>query len=71
MKIVKVKKGKDGNITQVMFDNGQVASINKAIKMASKIEGVNVGRARNGRATLRSNPDGNTKKNLNNLPEFD
>lgn len=73
MKIVKVKKDSYGDIKQVMFDNGQVASVDKAIRMAAKseIDGVNVGRARNGRQTLRSNPDGQSKNNLMNLPTFE
>ncbi len=73
MKIVKVKKDSYGDIQQVMFDNGLGASVDKAIKMAAKsqIEGVNVGRARNGRQTLRSNPDGDSQNNLMNLPTFE
>jgi hypothetical protein len=36
MKIVKVKKDSYGDIQQVMFDNGQVASVDKAIKWLPK-----------------------------------
>jgi hypothetical protein len=34
------------------------------------IEGVNVGKARNGREFLRADPDGNEANNLDNLPVF-
>jgi hypothetical protein len=71
-KIVKVKKNPDGDITDVMMDNGNVYSIDEAIMMASDhlIDGVNVGRARNGREYLRSNPNDDESDNLDNLPEF-
>jgi tRNA-dihydrouridine synthase len=71
-KIVKVKKNPDGDITDVMMDNGNVYSIDEAIMMVSDhlIDGVNVGRARNGREYLRSNPNDYESDNLDNLPEF-
>lgn len=71
-KIVKVKKNPDGDITDVMMDNGNVYSIDEAIMMVSDhlVEGVNVGRARNGREYLRSNPNDDESDNLDNLPEF-
>lgn len=71
-KIVKVKKNPDGDITDVMLDNGNVYPINEAIMMAKDhlIEGVNVGRAKNDREYLRSNPNGDEKDNLDNLPVF-
>jgi hypothetical protein len=71
-KIVKVKKNPDGDITDVMLENGNVYSIDEAIMMAKDhvIEGVNVGTARNGRHYLRSNPNGNESDNLDNMPTF-
>ncbi|TDT61124.1 DUF3892 domain-containing protein [Fonticella tunisiensis] len=71
-KIIKVKKNPDGDITDVMLDNGNVYSINEAIMMAKDgiIEGVNVGRAKNGREYLRSNPNGEVNDNMDNLPVF-
>lgn len=71
-KIIKVKKNNDGDITDVMFQNGNVFSINEAIMMAkdNKIEGVNVGKAKNGREYLRSDPNDNENDNLDNLPTF-
>lgn len=71
-KIIKVKKNPDGDITDVMLENGNVYSINEAITMTKDhaIEGVNVGRAKNGREFLRSNPNGEQHDNLDNLPTF-
>lgn len=71
-KIIKVKKNPDGDITDVMLENGNVYSIDEAITMAKDhaIEGMNVGRAKNGREYLRSNPNDKQDDNLNNLPTF-
>lgn len=71
-KITKVKKNPDGDITDVMLENGNVYSIDEAIMMAKDnlIEGVNVGTARNGRQYLRSNPNGEESDNLDNKPAF-
>ena len=70
--IIKVRKNNDGDITDVMLGNGNVFSIKEAITMARDglIEGVNVGRAKNGREFLRSDPNGTEKDNLDNLPTF-
>lgn len=45
-KIVKVKKNSEGDITDVMLDNGSVHAIDEAITMAKNdlIDGVNVGK---------------------------
>lgn len=69
-KITKVKKTPDGDITDVMLDNGNVYSVNEAISMArnGQIQGVNVGRAKNGREFLRGDPNGVESDNLDNLP---
>jgi hypothetical protein len=71
-KIAKVKKNPDGDITDVMLENGNVYSINEAIMMTRDglIEGVNVGKARNGREYLRSNPNDSEGDNLDNIPTF-
>jgi hypothetical protein len=71
-KILKVKKNPDGDITDVMLENGNVYSVDEAIMMARDglIEGVNVGKARNGREYLRSNPNDNEGDNLDNMPSF-
>jgi hypothetical protein len=71
-KIIKVKKNQDGDITDVMLENGNVYSINEAIMMTRDglIEGVNVGKARNGREYLRSNPNDSEGDNLDSIPTF-
>lgn len=72
-KIAKVRYDvADHEITMVQFDNGSEVSISDAIAMAKRgdIQGVNVGRARDGRETLRSYPDGDPANNLVNLPKF-
>ncbi len=72
-KIIKVKKNSDGDITDVMLDNGNIYSINEAVMLArdGAIEGVNIGRARNGRQFLRSNPNEEQNDNLDSLPTFE
>ena len=69
-RIIKVKKNSDGEITDVMMENGNVYSINDAIMMAKDnlIENVNVGHSKNGGEYLRSNPNGTANDNLDNLP---
>lgn len=71
-KIAKVKKNSEGDITDVMMDNGNVYSIDEAIMMAKDdiIAGVNVVKSRNGREYLRSNPNDSEGDNLDNLPSF-
>ena len=70
--IVKVRKNSDGNITDVMLDNGNIYSLDEAIMMAKVglIKGVNVARSKNGREYLRSDPNDDRDDNLDNLPTF-
>lgn len=71
-RIIKVKKNPDGDITDVMLQNGNVYSINEAVTMARDglISGVSVGRAKNGREYLRSSPNDNQEDNLDSMPTF-
>lgn len=71
-KVIKVKKNPHGDITDVMLENGSLYSINEAIMMAKDdlIEGVNIGKAKNGREYLRSNPNGDESDNLDSKPTF-
>lgn len=71
-KIVQVKKNEDGDITDVKLADGSQISIKQAIDMArnNQIEGVILGKARNGRETLRSQPNNTPEDNLSNLPTF-
>lgn len=70
--ISKVRKNSDGDITDVMISNGDTYSIKEGINMAKNgmIEGVNVGKAKNGREFLRSNPNGKEDDNLDNKEMF-
>lgn len=70
--IIKVRKNNDGDITDVMLDNGNIYSINEAIIMAKDglLKGVNLGQAKNGREFLKSDPNGTEKDNLDNLPTY-
>ncbi|HPT77392.1 MAG TPA: DUF3892 domain-containing protein [Defluviitaleaceae bacterium] len=72
-KITKVKKNSEGDITDVMLDDGSVYPIDEAIEMVKDdlIEGVNVGKAKNGREFLRADPNGDLTDNLDNLPTFE
>lgn len=71
-KILKVKKNGQGDITDVMLENGSVHSIEEAITMTRNgdIDGVNIGKAKNGREFLRSNPNGDENDNLDSKPTF-
>ena len=57
-KIIKVKRNADGNVTEVMFENGSVIPINHAILMAKdgEITGITVVRGENGGEFLRIDP---------------
>jgi hypothetical protein len=70
--IIKIRKNGDGDIIDVMLNNGNVYSIDEAIMMAKVglIRGVNVSRAKNGREYLRSDPNDSKDDNLDNLPTF-
>lgn len=70
--IVQVKKNQDGDITDVKLDDGKQVSIQQAIDMArnNQIQNVIVGKAKNGRETLRSQPNNTPDDNLDNLPTF-
>ncbi|MCT4544367.1 MAG: DUF3892 domain-containing protein [Vallitalea sp.] len=71
-KITKVRKDSYGKITDIMLDDGNSYSIQDAIQMTrdDKIEGVNVGKAKNGVEFLRADPDGKEDNNLDNYPVF-
>lgn len=71
-RIIKVKKNPDGDITDVMLQNGNVYSIDEAVTMARDglISDVSVGRAKNGREYLRSSPNDSQEDNLDSKPTF-
>lgn len=72
--IVAVRKNSDGDIEEVKFHDGTTASVEEAIQMAEEdlINHVNTGatRGENSHKTLRSDPDGDSSNNLDNLPTF-
>ena len=72
-KIIKVKKNQDGDITDIMLEDGAVLPLSQAIMLAKdgNLEGVNVGRSKNGGEFLRADPNGMTADNLSSLPSFE
>lgn len=73
MKIVAVKKDSKGVIQEYKLDNNRTVDVNNAIQMVKKgqIEGCNVFTTRSGSEAIRSNNDGDTSNNLDNLPRFE
>ncbi len=71
-KIVKVRKNGDGDITNVMLEDGTVYPLDEAIRLTQEgnIDGVNVGKSKSGTQFLRSDPDGDPDNNLDQLPTF-
>ncbi len=70
--ITKIRINADGDITDVMFNDGEVADIKSAISMAknNEIRDVSVGKSRSGSEFIRSNPNNTTDDNLKSLPRF-
>ena len=73
MKIVAVKKDSKGVIQEYKLDNNRTVDVNNAIRMVKngQIEGCNVFTTRSGSEAIRSNNDGDTSNNLDNLPRFE
>ena len=71
-KIVKIKKDKEGNISEVMLENGIVLPINQAILKAKdgEIDGTIVIRGKDGGEFLRTDPNSYPINNLMDLPTF-
>jgi hypothetical protein len=72
MKIVKVRKNADGDITNVLTCTGEELDVSKAVALAKSgtVESVVVGKNRNGNDVIKSSPSSNTEDNLDNLPSF-
>ena len=70
--ITKIRINSDGDITDVMFDDGVVANIESAITMAKngEIKDVSVSKSRSGSEYIRSNPNNTENDNLKSLPRF-
>lgn len=70
--IIKVKKNSDGDITDVMLDNGEIVPINHAILMVKDglIEDFAVKRGKSGGEFLVHDPNDMFEDNLNHYPTF-
>lgn len=71
-RIAKIKKDDEGNITEVMFENGNVCGLNYAILMAKQgvLEGFNVVRGKNGGEYLSADPNNPDVDDLDDMPRF-
>jgi hypothetical protein len=71
-KIIKVKKNEEGEVTDVMFENGDICPLNRAILMAKQgdVEGFNVIRGKNGGEYLSADPNSSDSENLDDMPRF-
>ncbi|MBU3158135.1 DUF3892 domain-containing protein [Clostridium estertheticum] len=72
MKIVKVRKNADGDITNVLTSAGEELDASKAVALAKvgTVESVIVGKNKNGNDVIKSSPNSTTEDNLDNLPTF-
>lgn len=71
-KIIKIKKDNEGNISDVMLENGNIVPLNHAILLAKdgELDDVSVTRGKDGGEYIKADPDGAIDKNINNLPKF-
>lgn len=71
-KIVKIKKDEEGNISDVMLENGTILPINHAILWAKqgRIDGAIAIRGKDGGEYLRTDPNSYPIDNLTELPTF-
>ncbi|MBZ9684854.1 DUF3892 domain-containing protein [Clostridium estertheticum] len=72
MKIVKVRRNADGDITNVLTSTGEELDVSKAVALAKRgtVESVIVSKNRNGNDVIKSSPNSTTEDNLDNLPIF-
>ncbi|WP_284239199.1 DUF3892 domain-containing protein [Paenibacillus glycanilyticus] len=70
--VVAVRKNGDGSIVELQLTSGRVVDYKTAQSMVknNEIAGLNVFRGRDHEEHLRSDPDGRTDNNLDNLPTF-
>jgi hypothetical protein len=70
--IVAVRKNGDGDIVEMKLSSGQVVGFKEAQQMAKadQLVNVNLFKGRDGDEHLRSDPDGITENNLDQLPTF-
>ena len=67
-----VRRRRNGTIARVKLTTGEELTINQAFTRAKsgQIDNVQAVHREDGKKYIRSNPDGDTKNNLENLPEF-
>lgn len=72
MKIIKIRKNNDGDITNVLTDDNIQRSLTEAVALAKrgKLDSIIVEKNQNGVNTIASSPKANEENNLNNLPTF-
>ena len=72
MKIIKIRKNNDGDITNVLTDDNIQRSLTEAVALAKrgKLDSVIVEKNQNGINTIASSPKSNDENNLYNLPTF-
>ncbi|KGK87300.1 DUF3892 domain-containing protein [Clostridium sp. HMP27] len=72
MKIIKIRKNNDGDITNVLTDDNIQRSLTEAVALAKrgKLDSIIVQKNQNGVNTIASSPKSNEENNLNNLPTF-
>lgn len=72
IKIKKIRKNEEGQITDLMTDDGEIFPMNHAIMLARdhKIEGIGVFKGENGGEFLVPESDILGIDNLNDLPKF-
>jgi hypothetical protein len=72
MKITKVRKNTDGDITNVMSDDGTEMAVSKAVALAKlgQVDSVIVKKNKNGNDVIVSSPNSSLEDNLDNLPAF-
>lgn len=72
MKIVKVRRNNDGDLTNVMTDTGEILPLTKAVALAKdgEVESVTVTKNRNGTEIIQSTEKSSNEERLENLPGF-
>lgn len=72
MKVVKVRKNNDGDITNVLTDDNVERTLSQAVALAKrgKLDSIVVEKNSNGVNIIASSPKASEESNLNNLPTF-
>ncbi|NMM62804.1 DUF3892 domain-containing protein [Clostridium sp. P21] len=72
MKITKIRKNADGDITNVLTDEGIEMDVSKAVALAKlgQVDSVIVRKNKNGNDVIVSSSNSSLENNLDNLPTF-